>query len=91
MSEKNGTPEEVADEPKQIPAVMIGWNEENKGVVLKIDSKQFPNLDFVKHLLLMAIEQVEFNIKHQQMIAMQNAAKQAAQNEALARKVIQGH
>lgn len=71
--------------PKQLPAIMVGWNAESQTVHLAFDNQQFKTWDFVITLLEMAKLQAE---DKKRMAVMANLQQQS-QERAMAERVRQ--
>lgn len=68
---------------REVPAILIGWDQETQQVALKFDSVHFQTWDFVLAVLDMARRQAEDKKKESLFNTMQNAA----QNQALEKQI----
>lgn len=74
---------------KQVPSIVVCWDDDLKQPVVQMNP-WFKNFGFAKGVLRQAIEQLEEQERMQRMVQMQQAAVMAEQDQAVARKILQG-
>ncbi len=67
----------------ELPAILVGWDNDSQLVHLKFDTKQFKSWDFVLAVLEMAKSRAQDEKKKAQMEAMRHQVLHAAQAEAI--------
>jgi len=77
-------------EPKKLPAIIIGWDDELKQVhIMPPDPKAFPNFEFILSVLETAKEQIKFQQNVQRMQNLQIAQAEAARTNQMVNKIMQ--
>lgn len=77
-------------EAPKLPTLTITWDPATQNAMLTFSVDEFKTWDMIMAVLEMVHRQAETSLKHQQAQAMIMAQQQAAQDQAMRRRII-GH